>query len=70
MDTVCFSGDTVFAGSVGRTDLPGGDHDTLLRSIRNKILCLDDDIALLPGHGPETSVGQEKELNPFLRDIP
>jgi glyoxylase-like metal-dependent hydrolase (beta-lactamase superfamily II) len=69
LDSICFSGDTVFSGSIGRTDLPGGDYDTLMESIRDKILPLDDDIELLPGHGPETSVGQERELNPFLREL-
>ncbi|MBN2432153.1 MAG: MBL fold metallo-hydrolase [Acidobacteria bacterium] len=68
-DVACFAGDTVFRGSVGRTDLPGGDYDTLLESIREKILPLPDDVELFPGHGPSTTVGREKEQNPFFRDI-
>ncbi|HKK28327.1 MAG TPA: MBL fold metallo-hydrolase [Gemmatimonadota bacterium] len=61
-----FVGDCVFAGSVGRVDLPGGDAGTLLASIRGKILSLPDETVLWPGHGPETTVGREAETNPFL----
>ena len=61
------AGDTVFAGSIGRTDLPGGDLETLLSSIRREILSLDDDTVLYPGHGPATTVGHERRSNPFLR---
>jgi len=60
-------GDTLFAGSIGRTDLPGGDYDTLIRSIRNVILAFDDDTVVYPGHGPVTTVGEERRTNPFLR---
>jgi len=60
-------GDTLFAGSIGRTDLPGGDYDTLIRSIRNVILDFDDDTVVYPGHGPVTTVGEERRTNPFLR---
>lgn len=63
---VLFSGDQLFAGSIGRTDLPGGDYDTLMRSMRDKILPLDDDLRVLPGHGPATTLAREKRLNPFL----
>jgi glyoxylase-like metal-dependent hydrolase (beta-lactamase superfamily II) len=56
----------VFAGSIGRTDLPGGDYDTLINSIRTQILTLPDETRLLSGHGPETTVGREKLYNPFL----
>jgi len=66
---ICIAGDTVFAGSVGRTDLPGGDYEVLLQSIRDKILPLPDDVELFPGHGPSTTVGREKEQNPFFSDI-
>jgi hydroxyacylglutathione hydrolase len=59
-------GDTLFAGSIGRTDLPGGDVDLLLRSIREKILILDDETRVYPGHGPFTTVGRERVSNPFL----
>ncbi|HCJ91313.1 MAG TPA: MBL fold metallo-hydrolase, partial [Acidaminococcaceae bacterium] len=64
---VVFCGDTVFAESIGRTDLPGGSYDELLRSIHEKILPLDDDVTLLPGHGPATTVGWERRRNPFLQ---
>lgn len=62
-----FAGDTLFAGSIGRTDLPGGDYDTLISSIRKKLLVLDEDIRVYTGHGPETTIGNEKRMNPFLR---
>jgi hydroxyacylglutathione hydrolase len=61
-----FPGDTLFAGSIGRTDLPGGDYDTLISSIRTRILVLDDDTPVYPGHGPATTVGRERAHNPFL----
>lgn len=60
-------GDTVFAGSIGRTDMEGADPKTLLHSIRTKLLTLPDDTVLYPGHGPSTTVGREKQVNPFLR---
>ena len=61
-----FVGDCLFAGSVGRTDLPGGDYDQLMDSINNNILALGDDFTVYSGHGPETTTGQEKISNPFL----
>ena len=61
-----FCGDLIFQGSVGRVDLPGGDAQQLLSSIRQHILTLPDDTQLLPGHGPSTSVGRERQTNPFL----
>jgi len=61
-----FVGDVVFQGSIGRTDLPGGDYDTLLESIRTQVLSLPDETRLYPGHGPATTVGQERQGNPFL----
>lgn len=61
-----FSGDTLFQGSVGRTDLWGGDQDLMFRSIRSRILTLDDETRVCPGHGPETRIGIEKRENPFL----
>lgn len=64
---VCFSGDLIFSGSVGRTDLPGGDWDTLEKSVREQIYSLPDETRLLSGHGPETTVGDEKRFNPFVR---
>ena len=61
-----FTGDALFAGSIGRTDLPGGDMQTLLTSIRTQILSLPDDYAVLSGHGEASTVGDERESNPFL----
>lgn len=60
------SGDVLFAGSIGRTDLPGGSAETLLRSIRERLAALPDDTVVYPGHGPATTVGSEKATNPFL----
>lgn len=60
------TGDTLFADSIGRTDLPGGSHDQLLESIRSKLFVLPDNVAAYPGHGPETSIGHEKRHNPYL----
>jgi glyoxylase-like metal-dependent hydrolase (beta-lactamase superfamily II) len=61
-----FVGDTLFGGSIGRTDLPGGDYNTLIASIRNVLLPLGDDAIVHPGHGPDTTIGQERRTNPFL----
>jgi len=61
-----FPGDSIFAGSIGRTDLPGGDYDTLISSIKARILSFDDDTPVYPGHGPATTVGRERAHNPFL----
>ena len=66
---VMFSGDLLFAGSIGRTDLPGGDHPTMLRSLTEKVLTLADNIVVLPGHGEQTSIGRERATNPFLLDL-
>jgi hydroxyacylglutathione hydrolase len=66
---VMFSGDLLFAGSIGRTDLPGGDHEAMLRSLAAKVLTLPDDIVVLPGHGEQTSIGRERATNPFLLDL-
>jgi glyoxylase-like metal-dependent hydrolase (beta-lactamase superfamily II) len=63
---LCLSGDVLFQGSIGRSDLPGGDHDQLLRSIHDELLVLPDDTRVLPGHGPETTIGRERAGNPFL----
>jgi hydroxyacylglutathione hydrolase len=65
-DGVIFSGDVIFGGSIGRTDLPGGDYDTLIASIENQVFTLPDETRLLSGHGPETSVGIERGDNPFV----
>ena len=61
-----FVGDTIFNNSVGRSDLPGGNHDQLISSIKNKLMTLPDDLKLYPGHGQPTTVGSEKKLNPYL----
>lgn len=66
---VAWVGDAVFAGSIGRTDLPGGDTETLLRSIESQLLTLPDDTVLYPGHGPATTVGEERRSNPFLTGL-
>lgn len=65
-DGIIFVGDTLFAGSIGRTDFPGGDFDTLIASIKTKLFKLEDDVRVLSGHGPETSIGREKRFNPFV----
>ena len=69
ISAVMFSGDLLFAGSIGRTDLPGGDHPTMLRSLAAKVLPLADDIAVLPGHGEQTSIGRERATNPYLQGL-
>ncbi|MFT4188210.1 MAG: MBL fold metallo-hydrolase [Aeromicrobium sp.] len=66
---VMFSGDFLFAGSIGRTDLVGGSHDQMIASLRDRVLPLADDIVVLPGHGPQTSVGQERVVNPYLERL-
>ena len=60
-------GDSLFSGSIGRTDFPGSDHATLERSIRQKLYTLPDEVRIYPGHGPESTIGQEKNSNPFVR---
>ncbi|KQT45467.1 hypothetical protein ASG52_14995 [Methylobacterium sp. Leaf456] len=61
-------GDVVFQGSIGRTDLPGGNHEQLIRGIKEKVLPLGDDVAFIPGHGPTGTLGQERQTNPFLQE--
>lgn len=65
-DKILFSGDTLFQGSVGRTDFPGGNAETLFHAIRTKIFTLDADVKVYPGHGPATTVGDEQRFNPYL----
>ena len=64
--TLLLAGDVLFEGSIGRTDLPGGDHTAMLRSLATKVLPLDDDTVVLPGHGSTTTIGRERESNPYL----
>ncbi|MBI5603583.1 MAG: MBL fold metallo-hydrolase [Deltaproteobacteria bacterium] len=61
-----FVGDTLFAGSIGRTDFPGGDYDQLIAYVRNRLFVLGDDVRVFPGHGPATTIGQERRHNPFF----
>jgi len=65
---LAFVGDVLFAGSIGRTDFPGGDYDTLVRSIRDNLFPLGDDVRFVPGHGPMSTFGQERKTNPFVGD--
>lgn len=68
-EQLCLAGDVLFAGSIGRTDLPGGSMPAMLSSLREKILPLADDTVVLPGHGPETTIGRERATNPYLRQV-
>jgi hydroxyacylglutathione hydrolase len=61
------AGDTLFAGSIGRTDLPGGSFDRIMNSLHGQVLALPDETVVIPGHGPETTIGEERENNPFLQ---
>jgi glyoxylase-like metal-dependent hydrolase (beta-lactamase superfamily II) len=65
--TLLIAGDTLFAGSVGRTDLPGGNTQQLLNSIHDRLLALPDEVTVVPGHGPNTTIGEERDSNPFLQ---
>jgi hydroxyacylglutathione hydrolase len=69
VDEVCLSGDVLFAGSIGRTDLPGGSMDQMIVSLRDRILPLDDNTLVLPGHGPATTIGRERRSNPYLLEV-
>jgi glyoxylase-like metal-dependent hydrolase (beta-lactamase superfamily II) len=64
-EAILFSGDQLFAGSIGRTDLPGGSMPQLIQSMREEVMVLDDEVRVLPGHGPETTIGRERRANPF-----
>ena len=66
---LCFSGDVLFAGSIGRTDLPGGDGAAMTASLRDKVLPLADETLVLPGHGPSTTIGRERGRNPYLLEL-
>jgi hydroxyacylglutathione hydrolase len=67
-DRFVIAGDVLFQGSIGRTDLPGGDYNTLISSIKNKLLPLGDEVTVYPGHGPKTTIGVERRSNPFLKE--
>jgi glyoxylase-like metal-dependent hydrolase (beta-lactamase superfamily II) len=67
-DKLAFVGDVLFAGSIGRTDFPGGDYDTLIRAIRENLFPLGDDVRFVPGHGPMSTFGEERRSNPFAGD--
>ena len=69
IEAVVFTGDVLFAGSIGRTDLPGGDHPEMLQSLRAKVLPLPDSAVVLPGHGPRTTIARERATNPYLRSL-
>ncbi len=64
---ILIAGDTLFQNSIGRTDLPGGDMNALMKSIKEKLFVLDDDTEIITGHGPNTTIGEEKRNNPFVR---
>ncbi len=66
-ERMVFSGDTLFQLSIGRTDLPGGDYQELVNSVRNKLFSLPDDLPVFPGHGAHTFIGEEKQYNPFFK---
>ncbi|MDG4766549.1 MBL fold metallo-hydrolase [Solwaraspora sp. WMMD406] len=68
-EQVCLAGDVLFAGSIGRTDLPGGSLPAMMASLRDKVLPLADDTVVLPGHGPATTIGRERADNPYLREV-
>jgi len=67
LENKLIAGDTLFAGSIGRTDLPGGSFDKIIRSLHEKVLALPDETVVVPGHGPLTTIGSERESNPFLK---
>jgi glyoxylase-like metal-dependent hydrolase (beta-lactamase superfamily II) len=67
LDELLFAGDTLFQGSIGRTDLPGGDFAQIAQSIRSRLYTLDPDVKVIPGHGPPTKIGQERRFNPFVQ---
>ena len=70
IETNCFLvGDTLFSGSIGRYDLPGGSLEQLMNSIKTKLLILPDNLKVYPGHGPVTTIGEERRSNPFLQDF-
>jgi len=67
-NNIVFTGDTLFAGGIGRTDLPGGSYQDLIKSIKEKLLILGDDKIIYPGHGPDSTIGEERRTNPYLKN--
>lgn len=67
IENIVFTGDTLFSGSIGRTDFPNGSYDSIIRSIKEKLMILPDDTLVYPGHGPSTTIGEQRENNPFLQ---
>ena len=67
-NNMVFTGDTLFAGGIGRTDLPGGSYPDLIKSIKEKLLILGDDKTIYPGHGPDSTIGEERRINPYLKN--
>jgi glyoxylase-like metal-dependent hydrolase (beta-lactamase superfamily II) len=63
------TGDVLFAGSIGRTDLPSGSHEAMQKTLKNRVLPLSDDLRVLPGHGPETTIKYERKNNPYLKEL-
>jgi glyoxylase-like metal-dependent hydrolase (beta-lactamase superfamily II) len=68
-DELLISGDVLFAGSIGRTDLPSGSHDAMIKTLKTRVLPLNDDLRVLPGHGPETTIKFERKNNPYLKEL-
>jgi len=68
-DGKLFTGDTLFAGSIGRTDFPGGSYDSMMKSLKEKLMPLDDNLIVLPGHGPSSTLKEEKATNPYLIEV-
>jgi hydroxyacylglutathione hydrolase len=68
-DLILLSGDVLFAGSIGRTDLPSGSHEAMIKTLKTRVLTLDDDLRVLPGHGPETTIKYERKNNPYLKEL-
>ena len=69
LSATCVSGDVLFAGSIGRTDLAGGSGEAMTRSLRDVVLPMADDTLVLPGHGPSTTIGRERDTNPYLQGL-
>ena len=68
-DEILISGDVLFAGSIGRTDLPSGSHEAMVKTLKTRVLPLSDELRVLPGHGPETTIKFERKNNPYLKEL-